>query len=93
MDNSDEDAPEDKFNLIYWSMFYQGISSHFPWNVLLAGQSYFRAKLDGLDMARDFLSHFTIIFMLIKYAFLISALFYLRKVQSIQKPLFIFYLV
>ena len=72
--------PPDKFNLVYWNVFFLGIAAHFPWNVLLAGQKYFQVKLKGLEMARDFLSHFTIIFMLVKYAFLMSAIFFLRKV-------------
>jgi hypothetical protein len=70
----------DEYGLVYFNMFYQGLSSHFPWNVMLAGQSYFKSRLAGLEMARDFLSHFTIIFMLVKYAFLLGALFMLRKV-------------
>lgn len=73
-------APEDTFNLVYINMFYQGLSSHFPWNVLLAGQSFFKMKLEGLPMARDFLSHFTIIFMVVKYTFLLSGMFMFRKV-------------
>lgn len=79
----EENAPLDSFNLVYLNIFYQGISSHFPWNVLIAGQSFFRAKLEGLEMARDFLSHFTIIFIIIKYIFLLSPLFLFRKVLEL----------
>lgn len=74
--------PEDTFNLVYMSMLYQGLAAHFPWNVLLAGQSYFKTRLEGLAMARDFLSHFTIIFMLVKYAFLLGGMFVFRRVRS-----------
>jgi hypothetical protein len=34
----------DEYGLVYFNMFYQGLSSHFPWNVMLAGQSYFKSR-------------------------------------------------
>lgn len=75
----DDSKVKDRHNLVYWNFFYQGLSSHFPWNVLLVGHAFFSAKLKDLGIARDFLAHFTIIFMLVKYIFMLSAMFFLRR--------------
>lgn len=79
-DGADEKLPVDTGKLVYLNLFYQGVAAHFPWNVLLAGQEYFRLKLKGVEGAQNFLSHFTIIFMTVKYVCMLTALFSLRKV-------------
>lgn len=73
-------GPPDECNLVYIIVFLLGIGAHFPWNVLLAGQDYFKSRLQHVPMARDFLSHFTIIFMSVKYLITLTAMFSLRKV-------------
>ena len=80
-----KDPLKDRGNLVYWNLFYQGICSHVPWNVLLAGHKFFKLKLVQVPQASDFLSHFTIIFMAVKYASLLLSIFALKKV--LYKPI------
>lgn len=74
-----ENAPPDVWYQVYLNIFFQGIGSHFAWNTLLIGQGYFKDRLANVPMARDFIAHFTIIFNVVKYAFLLSAIFFLQR--------------
>lgn len=82
-----EKPPADRLGLTYLNLVYQGLSISFPWHVLISGQNYFEHRLRHLPMASDFLVHFAMIFMTIKFIFLISAVYFVKKVEISTKPI------
>ena len=40
-----ENKTQDRYNIIYWSMFFIGMSIYFPWNILITVTSYWNYKL------------------------------------------------
>lgn len=64
----------DKHNLVYAILFFQGIACQFPWNALITATGYYTTRLAELDSARHFLSHFSIIFMTCKAAFMCGSM-------------------
>ena len=40
---------KDKFNIVYWSVFFMGMSIYFPWNTLTTVTSYWNFKLRNIS--------------------------------------------
>lgn len=80
-----DEEPRDHYNAIYLNIFYQGLSNLLPWNVLIIAQEYFAARLSKLPEARDFIIHFTLIFMTMKFIFLVSGISASRKCRPDQQ--------
>lgn len=65
-------GPPDTYCKIWWCWFIQGAGSQLPWNTVLMAHQYFEAKLCLVPAAKNFLSHFTLIFMFMRCMFMIS---------------------
>lgn len=62
------DLPKDDHNLIYFVIFFLGLSGHLPWNAVLTAQPYFKARLADSSLGSEFTAHFAIIFKALKLA-------------------------
>ena len=40
---------KDKYNIVYWSVFFMGMSIYFPWNTLTTVTSYWNFKLRNVS--------------------------------------------
>ena len=40
---------EDRYNIIYWSTFFIGMSIYFPWNILITVTSYWNYKFRNVS--------------------------------------------
>ena len=60
--------PKDSYNIIYFIIFFLGLSGHLPWNAVLTAQPYFKARLAGSSIGTEFTAHFAIIFKFLKLA-------------------------
>lgn len=70
----EEDGDPDYYNAVYFNMFYQGISNALPWNVLIFAHDYFKERLRDVPQAENFLLYFVLIFMTMKFVFLVSGI-------------------
>jgi equilibrative nucleoside transporter 1/2/3 len=64
------DLPVDKYRLVYWVFFLQGIGMLFPWNVFITANEYFKIRFKGSDFGDNFQSYFSIAFMLFNTGFM-----------------------
>lgn len=71
---SEEDGNPDHYNAVYFNIFYQGVSNALPWNVLIFAHDYFKERLREVPQAENFLLYFVLIFMVMKFIFLISGI-------------------
>jgi hypothetical protein len=55
-------TPEDRGNLAYNIMFWQGVGQLFPWNAFITASSYFSQRFCETDVAKDFENYFSISF-------------------------------
>ena len=78
---------QDHYHAVYFGMFYQGISNLLPWNVLIFAYDYFEMRLRNVPEASNFLLHFVLIFMTMKFLFLISGIkitYWIRPDLTVQ---------
>lgn len=69
-----EDGNPDHYNAVYFNMFYQGVSTALPWNVLIFAHDYFKERLRHVPQAENFLLYFVLFFMTMKFVFLVSGI-------------------
>lgn len=58
--------PTDTYNIIYFIIFFLGLSGHLPWNAILTAQPYFKTRLANSSIGSEFTAHFAIIFKALK---------------------------
>ena len=44
-----EDKIQDRYNIVYWSTFFIGMSIYFPWNILINVTSYWNYKFRNVS--------------------------------------------
>jgi equilibrative nucleoside transporter 1/2/3 len=76
-----EGEHSDVYHAVYLNMFFQGISNLLPWNVLIFSNKYFEARLDTVPEAENFIAYFTLIFMAMKFVFLVSGISVTKRVE------------
>lgn len=76
----DADHP-DPYHAVYVNMFFQGISNLLPWNVLIFAHRYFEVRLAAVPEAENFIYYFTLIFMAMKFVFLLSGISVTQRVR------------
>lgn len=69
-----EDLHPDPYNAVFWNLFYQGLATMLPWNVLLFANRYFEIRLSEVPAAENFIYYFTVIFMVMKFIFFASGM-------------------
>lgn len=84
-----QNTPQDNCWFVYIGLFLQGACCLFPWNVVLVGQTYFHSRFRGSDVAQNFLPHFAIIFMSVKFIFLVSGIISSTKLIRPEKQIII----
>ena len=52
-----EDIVKDRYNIIYWSSFFIGVSINIPWNILITITSYWNYKLRNVNNYNTSLDH------------------------------------
>ncbi|RKP20169.1 hypothetical protein ROZALSC1DRAFT_21635 [Rozella allomycis CSF55] len=77
--------PIDRFNIVYFIFFFQGIGMLFPWNVFMNASEYFRLRFIGSSWADNFQSYFAIAFMLCNCSF-IALLMYTKVDHKFSLP-------
>lgn len=70
----EEEGCPDYYNAVYFNIFYQGVSNSLPWNVLIFAHDYFKERLSHVPQADNFLLYFVLIFMMMKFVFLVSGI-------------------
>lgn len=71
----------DPYQAVYFNMFFQGICNLIPWNILVYANRYFETRLSHVPEASNFIYYFTLIFMAMKFIFLISGISVSHKVN------------
>lgn len=86
-------APEDKGNVAYSIMFWQGMGNLFPWNAFITAAAYFGARFCGTLFEENFENFFSITFMLSQTIGLALAVKYQNYVSlktRIVAPLYLY---
>jgi equilibrative nucleoside transporter 1/2/3 len=79
------DELPDRYHALYFNMFFQGISNLLPWNVLIYAYRYFQTRLIAVPEAENFIYYFTIIFMSMKFIFLLSGISVIKHVRPYRQ--------